>query len=177
MNLNHREEWEQRQRPLTKEDQAVHDMSFDNLETKRFQEEESLRDLMKHNERDAKIRGTVKSWGDYFHQLENKFRAMNRPGGDWNSMPDHAMITHQDDMTKVDLPHFVISVSGDITRWRFDVNAHVSPITREAVIFSHEQGTGSKNSSSIIEMILLDHLVRSKGEAIKIVVSDNASVV
>lgn len=163
-------------RPFDRDLQTKVDAAQSHIETKRFQEREALQEFVEHNERDAKIRKAVKVWSDHFRDVENSYRKLNRSGNGWNSMPDHAVITHQDDMTKVDLPHFVVNVTADITRWRFDVDAHVSSVTKEAIIFSHEQGTGSKNASAIIEMIILDHLVRCQGESIKVVVSDNASV-
>lgn len=79
-------------------------------------------------------------------------------------------------MTKVDLPSFVVEASADITRWRYDVEAHVNAITHAKDVYSHEQGSGAKNGSSIIENILLDHLLTCSGESVKIVVSDCASV-
>lgn len=133
------------------------------MELKKYQEQETLAEFVEHNHRDANIRKTVKSWSDHFRRTENNYRHMNHLGNGWNSLADHAVITHQNDMTKVDLPHFMVNASADITRWRFDVNAHVSSVTKEAVVFSHEQGTGSKNASAIVEMILLDHLVRCRG--------------
>lgn len=81
-------------------------------------------------------------------------------GGGWNKCVDHATITHQDDMTEVDLPHFVVTTTGDITQWRFGVNAHVISVTDDCTIFSTEQGAGAKNTSSIIEQIILDHILR-----------------
>lgn len=163
-------------RPFSEEIQTNSDRLMSQLETKRYQENETLREFVEHNQRDAAIRKTVKSWSDYFRDVENSYRRLNLSGNGWNSMPNHAIVTHHDDMTKVDLPHFVVNASADITHWRFDVNAHVSAVTKESVIFSHEQGTGAKNASAIIEMILLDHIVRCKGESIKVIVSDNAAV-
>lgn len=177
-----------KRRPLLESDQRRWDVLSDEIDCKRFQEEEGLAVLKEHNSRDARIRQTIKSLSDYFREVENRYREIQSRFGDgsrsqasasladWNLYPDRACITHQDDMSKVDLPHFVVSASSDITRWRFDVNAHVSSITNDAVILSHEQGTGPKNSAAIIEELLIDHLLRSKGEAIKIIVSDNASV-
>lgn len=163
-------------RPFDECTQGKSDRLLADLETKKYQEEEALRTFVEHNLRDAEIRKTVKLWSDFFRTVENRYRELRVTGSEWNSMYNHAMITHQDDMTKVDLPHFMVNVSADITRWRFDVNAHVNAVTKEAIIFSHEQGTGSKNASAIMEMILIDHLVRCKGEAIKVIVSDKASV-
>lgn len=94
----------------------------------------------------------------------------------WRQRHYHAVLTHQDDMTKIDLPSFIISASSDITRWRYDVNAHLSAITNETIVFSHEQGVGAKTGSSEMELVLLDHILRCRGESIKIIVSDNASV-
>lgn len=79
-------------------------------------------------------------------------------------------------MSKVDLPSIVMEASFDITRWRFDLNAHVSAVTDHALVLSHEQGCGVKSSSVIMEMILLEHIVNCRGERIKMVVSDCASV-
>lgn len=146
------------------------------IEKKEYQEKEALRSFLEHNQRDAQIRKTVKSWSDYFRGIENIYRELKVTGKTFHGLRNHAVITHQDDMSKVDLPHIVVNSSADITRWRFNVNAHVSSVTKEAVVFSHEQGTGPKNASAILEMILLDHLVRCKGESIKIVVSYNAAV-
>lgn len=54
-------------------------------------------------------------------------------------------------MTKVDLPHFVVNASCDITRFRFDVTAFVDSITGDTNVFSHEQGGSGKNASRLIE--------------------------
>ena len=83
---------------------------------------------------------------------------------------------HQDDMSKVDLPHFFVSASSNITRWRFDVNGHVSAVTVDAIVLSHEQRTGPKNVSAIIEEILLTNLLCWRGESIIVIISDNAAV-
>lgn len=82
---------------------------------------------------------------------------------------------HQDDMIKVDLL-FVVSASSDITQWRFDLIAHVSSVTNDAIALSHEQGTGVKNASAIVEDILLNHLLSCRRESVNVIVSDNASV-
>lgn len=79
-------------------------------------------------------------------------------------------------MSKVDLPHFIVSASSDITRWRYDASAHVSAVNGDCTVLSHEQGSGPKNASSVMELIILDHTLRCRGEGIKVVVSDNASV-
>ena len=79
-------------------------------------------------------------------------------------------------MSKLDLPHFVVTASSDITRWRFDVNAHVSSVLNDAVVLSHEQGTGSKNASAIVEEILINHVLTCRGQSIRIIISDIAAV-
>lgn len=43
-------------------------------------------------------------------------------------------------------------------------------------MFPHEQGTGPKNASAVIELILLDHILGCKGEGMKIAVLANTSV-
>lgn len=156
--------------------------AFDNLrilwKTKQYQEEEALREIKVHNGRDRLIRKAVKRMGDYFRGVENGYRSgdrLNGPYRGWNSLPGHACMTQQDDVTKVDLPYFVVSASTDITRWSFDVNAH-GAITNNAVVFSHEQGTGPKNISKIIEEILSEHILSCRGESVETVVSNNASV-
>lgn len=73
-------------------------------------------------------------------------------------------------MAKLDLPHFVVSASSDITRWRFGANAHVSALHKDSFVFSNEQGTGPKNASAIAKEILLSHLLRCRGEAITVIV-------
>ena len=93
----------------------------------------------------------------------------------WNHFSDCACISHQDDMSKLDLPHFVVTASSDITRWRLDVNAHVSSVLNDAVFPSFEQGTGSNNSSVIVEENLMNHVVTCCGESICIITSDIAA--
>lgn len=146
------------------------------IEAKGFQESESLQVLSRHTVRDARIRQFLKLLTDHFRGVERQYATMHEAPCGWRQRHDHAILTHQDDMTKVDLPSFIITASSDITRWRYDVNAHVSAVTGECVVFSHEQGTGAKTGSSIIELILLDHILRCQGEGIKFIVSDNAAV-
>lgn len=175
---------EQAPRPYTRTEHDRAGAIEKDLDVKRFQESTALQELDRHNKRDARIRKLLKELTDYFRDIEQSCREleqMERGLGrevrhGWRENPYHGMITHQDDMTKVDLPSFVQTASSDITRWRYDVNAHVNAVTEDCTVFSHEQGTGPKNASSIMELITLDHLLRCRGEVIKIIVSDNASV-
>lgn len=135
-----------------------------------------------HISRDSDIRQFLKRLVDYFRKSENHYVDMEQkdiaPFG-WAGRPyhaRHAILTHRDDMTKFDLPCFIQTASSDITRWRYDVNAHVDVISGRTIVFSHEKGGSQKNASWLIELILLDHIIRCRGEGIKIVVSDNASV-
>lgn len=85
-------------------------------------------------------------------------------------------ITHQDDSTKVNLPHATVDSSADITLWRCGVNSNVNAISGASNVFSYDQGRGPKNSSAIVETIVLEHVLNCQVEGIKILVSDNASV-
>lgn len=157
------------------------EMEAEKLEMNRRKEHEYqiVNELASHSRRDMHIRRALKVMSDHFRNVENdwiKRGLFKTEDPMWNRLPSHAIITHQDDMTKVDLPYFIESASADITRWRFDANAHVSAVNDDAVVFSHEQGTGSKNSSCVAEEIILDHIIRCRGEAIMIVTSDNAAV-
>ena len=181
-------EWEvmlKKERPMVEKDQLLLEEKRREMVMKKFQEDVCVRELQKHNIRDAHIRGYLKRLSDHFRGIENKYRQLRRDQAQligtgvrtrWCQFLDRACILHQDDMTKVDLPQFVVSASSDITRWRFGVNAHVSSVTNDATIFSCEQGAGPKNSSSILEKILLNHLLQCTGESILVVVSDNAAV-
>lgn len=60
---------------------------------------------------------------------------------EWNQFPDRASLMHQDDMSKVDWLHFFVSTSSDITGYILDVSGHVSTVTNDATVFSHELGT------------------------------------
>lgn len=125
----------------------------------------------------ARDRELVKHLGDLFRVVENQLlmkQSFAQLSPKWNWYDEHGFITHQDDMTKIDLPYFVKSASADISRWRSHANAHVSAINGDAVVFSHKRGTGPKNVGCIVEEIILDHLIRCRGESIKIIVSDNA---
>lgn len=164
-------------RPMTKTQQEDITVITSQLRAKNYQESTALQNLRGHNLRDANIRKFLKELTDHFRTVENAYVEMEGEAAvDWCTRHDHAVITHQDDMTKVDLPSFIINASSDITRWRYDVNAHVSAVTGECIVFSHEQGGGAKTGSSIMEVILLDHILRCRGEGIKVIVSDNASV-
>lgn len=174
-----------RPQPFSEPDQKRLDILSSAISSKQFQEDQCLNELNVHNSRDARIRGSVKRLSDYSRIVENRYRGM-RAGQSryegfsesvvWKMFPDRVCMTHQDDMSKIDLPHFVVTASSDITRWRFDVNAHVSAVTNDAVVLSHEQGTGPKNASAIIEEILMNHVLSCRGESIMIIVSDNAAV-
>lgn len=148
------------------------------ISNKTYQKREPLKTLQLHNDRDGRIRKTLKEFTDFFRSFQRNQEMISdiTSSFEWLQCPDRAILTHRDDMTKVDLPCFIVNASADITRWRFDVNAHVVAITDESISFSHEQGTGPKNGSSVLELILLDHLLRCKGEAIKVIVSDYTSV-
>lgn len=54
------------------------------------------------------------------------------------------------------------------------MNAHA--VTKDCTVFSHEQGSGAKNASSVAELILQQHILTCRGEGINVVVSDIASV-
>lgn len=110
------------------------------LACKDFQESESLTQLEHHTLRDATIRKFLKVITDHFRVAESVYVEMRNAPSGWRQRHYHAVITHQDDMTKVDLPSFIIEASSDITRWRYVVNAHVDSVTGECVGFSHEQG-------------------------------------
>lgn len=167
-------------RPLTSEQYHEAQRAQEYLNVKLFQESEALEALRIHTERDARIRKVVKVWADFFRNVY-KDDVKERQGGGflpsgWRELRGRAVMVHQDAMNKVDLPSSVECATSDITRWRFDVNAQVSAVTGSASVFSHEQGTGPKNASEIFEIVLLDHLLTCKGEGVKIVISDNASV-
>lgn len=151
------------------------------LHIKRFREEEEIAELKDHNDRDARIRKWLKRLTDHLRFQENKCRQQSCSpdsfgNNEWCHRRNFGLVTHQDDMKKVDLSHVVVEASADITRFRFDVNAQVNAVTGDCVVFSHEQGTGGKNASALLELILLDHILTCKGEKIKVVVSDNGSV-
>ena len=160
--------FEQLPRPLTEEEQKHHDDIAvplqKELALKTFRDAEAACELKIHTERDARIRGWFKRLTDHLRCEENNSRGgmlktgLAEPFG-WCQRQNRALVTHQDDMTKVDLPHVVVDASADITRWRFDVNAHVIAVTGNCTVFSHEQGAASKTSSSILELILLDHIL------------------
>lgn len=98
--------------------------------------------------------------------MENSYRRNDKDGDvpfAWCDRKDHAIVTHQDDMTKVDLPSFSVSASSDITRFRFDVSGHVNAITEECHVYSHELGCVAKSGGLIMETILLDHVLRCRG--------------
>lgn len=69
-----------------------------------------------------------------------------------------------------------MTASSNITRFRFDVIAHVNTVTNECIFLTHELGAPAKNSVEIVESTLIDHLLRCNNESIKFIVSDNAAV-
>lgn len=82
-----------------------------------YREKTTLKDLEDHNLRDANIRRALKGFIDHFRQVERAYlRLGSRSRTGWKQRIDHAIITHQDDMTKVDLPSFIVTASSDIAR-------------------------------------------------------------
>lgn len=75
---------------------------------------------------------------------------------DWQKRSSHALITHQDEITKVDLLSCVVSASADITRWSFDATAHIDAFTGDCLVYSYEQGFCPKKGSSL-SSLFLDH--------------------
>ncbi len=112
-----------------------------------------------HQTRHLHIRRTINKLITYFKGKENEYRRVESPPFQWRARQGHSHVSHQDASTKIDLPSTVFEKSSDITRWRFGASTHCSPVTGDAVVLSHEQGEGPKNTSQIIELILLDHLL------------------
>lgn len=83
-------------------------------------------------------------------------------------------MSHQDDMNKPNVPSFVKDPLSELARYRPDVTAHVSAISGNFIVMSHEVGSGQKNSASIFESVLLNHILTCRGEALKMVWSDCA---
>ena len=79
-----------------------------------FQEMKSLAEMKAHNERDACIRNYIKHLGDHFREVGNSYQQKPIPCSGWNLFSDRACITHQDDMKKVGLPHFIATASWGI---------------------------------------------------------------
>lgn len=87
--------------PFTKSAQKSFDKISEALEAKEYQDSTFLIVPKEHAARGALIRRFLKTLTDYFRIVENKYRQMgeNAPFG-WRQRPDHAIITHQDDMSK-----------------------------------------------------------------------------
>lgn len=92
------------------------------------------------------------------------------------SASEHAIIPHQDGMIKLDLPYFIVTASSNIASFRYDLNVHINVVTNEDIILSHGIGAKDKNRGQRMKWILIDHLLRCRGESVKIIVSDNFSV-
>ncbi len=107
----------------------------------------------------------------------SKLEMHNHAPFPWRERKSHALTTHSDESTKFDLPSIIVEATSDISRFRFDSNANCNPITENAVVLSHEQGSGKeRTASTIIQTILIDHLLTCRGESLKIIVADCASV-
>lgn len=96
-------------RPFTKETDQEQKLLEELVKTKECQEQESLNEMRKHNERDARIRSYISKLSDYFRNVENSYRAAPVNGMGWKMFSDRGCLTHQDDMSKVDLPHFAVT--------------------------------------------------------------------
>lgn len=83
----------------------MNEFIMSDLTVKQYQEASGLSEMKEHNLRDAAIRKFVKAMVDYFRNTENSYRELGEsaPFGS-RERPHHAIVTHQDDMTKVDLP-------------------------------------------------------------------------
>ena len=85
-----------------------------------------MEEITQHSRRGAEIRAFLKRATDYFRRIENEYKKWELdeeqsdraiPYG-WGTRRFHAILTHQDESTKVDVPSFIQNASSDITRWR-----------------------------------------------------------
>lgn len=151
------------------------------IREKHFYDAVTTDDSTRHVTRDAEIR-------KYLEQVIRSFRKKREDGAngggaldggasrEWFSLHNQGMVTDHEAMSKVDLPYLVVEASMNMSRYRYDITAHVDNVTDNVNVFSNEQGQPPKGRSYIIESILVDHVLRCTGEDIKIVVADNASV-
>lgn len=160
-------------------------ISNEDMEFKRKMFESAKQKLNKHVKYDKMVRSHLKKLAHAFREEHNKdmeaFRNLvsgvsieESPA--WLSRKGRAVFTHQDDMTKPDVPTFHQDSLSSLARYRPDVTAHVSVLSGDATVTTHEYGSGAKNSGSVFEGILLNHIFTCKGEDVMIVWSDCASV-
>lgn len=128
------------------------------------------------NARDAAIRKYVHCITDRFKVAENLIRSQSDiVDVSWRSRKNIGISVHQDDATRVNVPHFSVQSQADLTAFHQDVNGNVSTVTNGAIVFTHDQGGGSKNGSSIVETIILNHLLTCQGEDMLFVFFDCAN--
>lgn len=125
-------------------------------------------DLERHNERGVKTRKYLKQLNAHFQTVEEKYRSVEEDekqwvSRKWCSASDHAIITHQKGMIKVDLPYFTVTASSNIKRFKYDFKGHVNTVKNEAIVFSDELCPPSKTSESI----KIDAMLRCSGETVK----------
>lgn len=141
--------------------------------------EQALAEHSAHNERDSAIRGHLGRIIDFSIRLVNKRLSMGplaRPScPKWLSLPIEIDARHQDNKTKSDLPRFVESSISDLSRFRYSVNGQVDVVKGGAHVFTIEQGDGSKNGSSIFELMLLSMILSNVGAGVFVVWSDCAA--
>ena len=160
------------------------DTSHDVRVVREVQLEGAKKALAEHVQWDHSVRSHLRELREVLQRLANDHVALTqRRDSDpplrsprWNSKNRLALFTHQDEMTKANIPYFMQESLSTLTRYRYDVSTHVSAIDGSAVVFSHEQGTAQKNSGTVFEGILLYNLLTCRGEGIKVVWSDCASV-
>lgn len=131
-------------------------------------EETMLVDCDAHIDLEVAIRRYLKALNKHFQGVEahygeieqNRRNILSRK---WKNASDHAIINHQDAMTKVYLPYFCVTATSNITRFSFDVKGHVNTVTNESIVLSNELGSPPNNNGEIMESVIIGHVLRCRG--------------
>lgn len=73
-------------------------------------------------------------------------------------------------------PAIILRGGKKLTRYRYYVTENVDLVTEEAIFLSHEQGATKKGRPEVIGSILVDRMLRWRGQEVKVVVAENALV-
>jgi hypothetical protein len=132
--------------------------------------------LEAHLHKDIEIRRHISRLRDLAKALHDREVERGGPGGMRQDHPfnsrDLIYMLHVDDMTALNEPHVPRQAQEGLEKFRRNVNGQYDLVRDILVSYLPELGAGSKDSSGVIDEILLNLLEHTNGERVLVLVFD-----
>ena len=134
---------------------------------------EALRDA--HVNQDIVQRAAVNSLGREGKRLWNAYVGENSGGATDTRAFDGVLFVHNDDKSKINVPHMAQQGTTDgLTKWCQGVNGNYNLVTEDMLFNFPEQGVTGKDTSFVVDTVLLAVSQMCRGEKVGAVVLDCA---